>query len=98
MSETMRSAGVHLSLGPELETLLQAAGAQAEQGESDPATGHRAESAALITAITLERFRQRAVGDGASGEALDAAIGALLDPERVFTGPTRWVVRCHVPN
>jgi hypothetical protein len=94
----MRSAGVHLSLGPELETLLQAAGAQVDHVESKPATGQDAETAALITAITLERFRPQAVSAGASNETIDAAIAALRDPERIFTGPTRWVVRCHAPT
>jgi SAM-dependent methyltransferase len=95
MADTMRAAGVHLALGPELETLLRAAGAKIEHVESQPSVGRGGQSAALITAITLERFRDRATGAGVRNPAVAAAIAALHDPERAFTGPTRWIVRCH---
>jgi SAM-dependent methyltransferase len=95
MRDTMRAASVHLALGPKLETMLRDAGAQIEHVESRPWVGRGGQTAALITAITLERFRDRALGVGASSRAIDAAIAALRDPERTFTGPTRWIVRCH---
>jgi 2-polyprenyl-3-methyl-5-hydroxy-6-metoxy-1,4-benzoquinol methylase len=95
MADTMRAAGAHLALGPELETLLRDAGAQIEHIESQPWVGRGGETAALITAITLERFRDRAMGAGVSNWSVNAAIAALHDPERTFTGPTRWIVRCH---
>jgi SAM-dependent methyltransferase len=98
MADTMRTSGVHLALGAELETLLRDAGAQIEHVEADPGTGPAARIAVLVTAITLERFRHRAVSDGASSAAIDAAIVALRDSERTFTGPTRWIVRCHPVN
>jgi SAM-dependent methyltransferase len=98
MAATMRAAGVHLALGPELETLLKAAGAQVEHVESKLSLGRGGEPAAVITAITLERFRHRAINSDASDEAIGAAIGALRDPERTFTGPIRWVVRCSAPT
>lgn len=79
----------------ELETLLRDAGGQIDHVEAEPGTGRAGPTAALVTAITLERLRDRAVSDGASSEAIDAAIAALRDTERTFTGPTRWVVRCH---
>ncbi len=95
MAGTMRASGVHLALGPELETLLRDAGAEIDHVDSQPGTGRAAYTAALITAITLERFRDRAASYGAGREAIDAAIAALRDPGRTFTGPTRWIVRCH---
>ena len=61
MEETMRAAGVHLALGPKLETLLQAVGARIAEVESEPSPGHGGEGAALITAMTLERFHRQAV-------------------------------------
>lgn len=57
--------------------------------------------AARATALRLSprspssAFRDRAVSDGAGSEAMDAAIAALRDTERTFTGRTRWIVRCH---
>jgi SAM-dependent methyltransferase len=98
MADTMRAAGVHLALGPELETMLLGAGAKIEHVESQPWVGHAGQSAALVTAITLERFRDRATGAGVSNPAVDAAIAALHDAERRFTGPTRWIVRCRKPD
>ena len=98
MAGTMRASGVQLALGPELETLLRDAGAQIDHVEAEPGTGRAARAAALVTAITLERFRHRAVSGGADSDAIDAAIAALRDPERTFTGPTRWIVRCHPPS
>jgi SAM-dependent methyltransferase len=95
MFDTMRAAGVHLALGPKLETLLGHAGARIDHVESRPGTGRAGCTAALITAITLERFRDRSANP--ASEALAAAIAALRDPERTFTGPTRWVARCHTP-
>jgi hypothetical protein len=47
----------------------------------------------VITAMTLEHFRRQDVLTGASGEAVTAAIAALYDPDRVFVGPTQWIVR-----
>ena len=41
-------------------------------------------TAARVTAITIERFRDRAVSYGASSEAIHAAVAAL---PRTFTGP-----------
>lgn len=49
--------------------------------------------AAEITAITIDRFRDRAQ---ASHETIDAPLRALSDPERQLIGLTRWVVRAHV--
>ena len=97
MNDTMRSAGIHLAFGPELETLLQVAGAHIVQVECEPSPGHGGEGAALITAVTLERFREGAVEAGASDEAITAAIAALQDQERNFIGPTQWIVRCQAP-
>lgn len=75
--------------------MLKAAGATIEQVETRPsATLGDQRAAAEITAITIERFRDRTV---VPAEAIDAAIAALRDPERQLTGPTRWVVRARVP-
>lgn len=93
MTTTMTAAGVHIALGPQLGDLLQAAGAELQYVESEPSPGHGGQAAALITAITLERFRERAVLAGASNSAIDVAIAALNDIERCFTGPTQWIVR-----
>jgi hypothetical protein len=93
MTKTMAAAGVHIGLGPELDRLLQVAGAELQDVESEPSRGRGAQAAALITAITLERFRERAVQGGASHSAIGAAIAALNDPERSFTGPTQWIAR-----
>jgi hypothetical protein len=49
-------------------------------------------TAARVTAITIERFRDRAVSDGASSEAIHAAIAALRGRS---PDPTRWIVCCH---
>jgi SAM-dependent methyltransferase len=95
MTDTMRAANVHLALGPELETLLRDAGGHIEHVASQAWVGRGGQTAALITAITIERFRDRAIGAGVSSRAVDAAITALHDPARTFTGPTRWIVRCH---
>jgi hypothetical protein len=97
MEATMRSAGVHLSLGPELEAVLHAVGAQVVQVDSEPSPGRGGQAAALITAMTLERFRAQAVNSVASDEAITAAVAALHDPERTFTGPTQWIVRGRIP-
>jgi SAM-dependent methyltransferase len=93
MAKTMTAAGVHIALGPQLGHLLQAAGAELEHVEVQPSPGHGGQPAALITAITLERFRERAVLVGASSGAIDAAIAALNKIDRGFTGPTQWIVR-----
>ncbi len=91
MPDVMRAAGIDLSLGPKVGALLKAAGATIEQVETRPsATLGDRRVAAEITAITIERFRDRTV---VPAEAIDAAIAALRDPERQLTGPTRWVVR-----
>jgi Methyltransferase domain len=97
MAATMRAAGVALGLGPKLEELLRAAGAEIEDVCCEPSSGPAAQGAALVTAITLERFHERAVAEGASPESLAAVVAALRDPERVFTGPARWVVRARRP-
>jgi SAM-dependent methyltransferase len=97
MEATMRSAGVHLSLGPELEAMLHAVGAQVVQVDSEPSPARGGQAAALITAMTLERFRAQAVNSGASDGAITAAVAALHDPERTFTGPTQWIVRGRIP-
>lgn len=93
MTSTMSAAGVHVALGPELGNLLEAAGAKLQDVRSEPSPGRSGQTAALITAITLGRFRERAVLAGASNFAIDVAIAALNDAERHFTGPTQWIVR-----
>jgi hypothetical protein len=40
-------------------------------------------------ALTIERFGARAVSGGASSATIDAALTALRDPNRSFTGPTQ---------
>ena len=95
MPDVMRAAGIDLSLGPKVGALLEAAGATIEQVETRPsATVTDRRAAAEITAITIDRFRDRTA---VPAEAIDAAIAALRDPERQLTGPTRWVVRARVP-
>jgi SAM-dependent methyltransferase len=95
MPDVMRAAGIDLSLGPKVGALLEAAGATIEQVETRPSETLRDQRAAAeITAITLERFRDRT---DVPDEAIDAAIAALRDPERQLTGPTRWVVRARIP-
>ena len=94
MPDVMRAVGIDLSLGPKVGALLEAAGATIEQVETRPsATPGDRRAAAEITAITIERFRDRTV---VPDEAIDAAIAALRDPARQLTGPTRWVVRARV--
>lgn len=94
MTKTMGAGGVHLALGPQLSDLLRAAGADVRDVESEPSPSRGGEPAALITAITLERFRPRAVIAGASSSAIDVAIATLNGSERSFTGPTQWTARC----
>jgi ubiquinone/menaquinone biosynthesis C-methylase UbiE len=95
MPDVMRAAGIDLSLGPKLADLLEAAGANVEHVETRPSTTpDDARVAAEITAITIERFRDRT---DVPDEAIDAALVALRDPGRHMTGPTRWVVRARVP-
>jgi ubiquinone/menaquinone biosynthesis C-methylase UbiE len=95
MPDVMRAAGIDLSLGPKVADLLEAAGATIEQVESRPSeTSDDRRVAAEITAVTIERFRDRT---DVPDEAIDAALAALRDPERQLTGPTRWVVRARVP-
>jgi ubiquinone/menaquinone biosynthesis C-methylase UbiE len=94
MSDVMRTAGIDLALGPKVAGLLEAAGATIEQVQTRPSvTPHDGRLAAEITAITLERFRGRA---DAPSEAIEAALAALRDPARRFTGPSRWAVRARV--
>ncbi len=94
MPDVMRAVGIDLSLGPKVGPLLEAAGATIEQIETRPsATLSDQRAAAEITAITIERFRDRTV---VPAEAIDAAVAALRDPKRPLTGPTRWVVRARV--
>ncbi len=67
------------------------AGATVEQVHERPCDTLEDERVAKeVTAITIERFRDRA---DAPSSAIDAALAALRDDERRFTGPTRWVVR-----
>jgi SAM-dependent methyltransferase len=93
MTDTMRDSGVDLALGPKLAPMLEALGVEIDAVESSPSPGHGNGLAARICAITIERFRQRAEGTGTSPEAIAAAISALRDPKRGFTGPTQWIVR-----
>lgn len=94
MPDVMRAAGIDLALGPKVADLLRAAGATIEQVETLPGdTLEDGRIAGEISAITIDRFRDRAQ---APGEAIDAALAALSDPERQLTGPTRWVVRARV--
>jgi SAM-dependent methyltransferase len=93
MNDTMRACGVDLALGPRLPDVLQAAGAEIAAVHSSPSPGHGDGLAARIVALTIERFRARAVSAGTPPAAIDAAIAALRDPRRRFTGPTQWIVR-----
>jgi ubiquinone/menaquinone biosynthesis C-methylase UbiE len=94
MTDVMTAAGVDLTLGPKVAHLLEAAGATVEQIETRPAeTPRDARVAAEISAITIERFRNRT---DVPREAIDAAVAALGDPDRRLTGPTRWVIRARV--
>jgi ubiquinone/menaquinone biosynthesis C-methylase UbiE len=91
MTDVMRAAGVDLILGPKVAGLLQAAGTTIEQVESRPSDHpHDGRIAAEISAITIERFRNRT---DRPDEATDAVLAALRNPARQFTGPTRWVIR-----
>jgi hypothetical protein len=91
----MVAAGIDLSLGPKVAGLLEAAGAEIEHVEQRPsATASDRAAAAEITAITIERFRERA---SAPPAAIDAALRALRERANDLTGPTRWVVRARVP-
>jgi pimeloyl-ACP methyl ester carboxylesterase/SAM-dependent methyltransferase len=94
MTDTLRSAGIDLAFGAKLEGLLRAAGARIQDLRSEPSPGRGGQPAALITALTLERFGNRAIAAGVQPAPLDAAAAALRDPDRIFTGPTRWIVRC----
>lgn len=90
MSDVMRAAGLDLSLGPKLASMLEAAGATITHVEERPCDTLEDERVAKeVTAITIERFRDRA---DAPTSAISAAIAALTDDDRRFTGPTRWVV------
>ena len=96
MVDVMRDARVDTALGPKVAALLEAAGATIEQVVVRPCeTTDDARAAGEITAITLERFRDRS---RAPVGALDAAVAALRDPGRHLTGPTRWIVRARVPS
>jgi 2-polyprenyl-3-methyl-5-hydroxy-6-metoxy-1,4-benzoquinol methylase len=95
MVDVMTAAGVDVVLGPKVAGLLEDAGAAIEQVEVSAAeTEQDARIGAEIAAITLERFRRRSE---TPDEAIDAAVAALRDPGRGFTGPTRWVIRARVP-
>ena len=98
MASTMRAGGVHMALGPGLAELLRTAGAQVAHVESQPARERGGGPSALIAAITLERFREKAVAAGTDDTAITAAIAALRDPQRIFIGPTRWVVHARAPS
>jgi hypothetical protein len=93
MTDPMRASGVELALGPKLPAMLEAAGADVVTIHSSPSPGHGNGLAARIVAITIERFRARSVSNGAKSAAIDAALSALRDPNRSFTGPTQWIVR-----
>jgi ubiquinone/menaquinone biosynthesis C-methylase UbiE len=95
MVDVMTAAGVDVVLGPKVAGLLEDAGAAIEHVETSPAeTEEDARVGAEIAAITLERFRRRRESPD---EVIDAAVAALRDPDRGFTGPTRWVIRARVP-
>jgi SAM-dependent methyltransferase len=98
MIETMRSGGVHLALGPELESLVEGAGAEIVEVQAIPSPSRGGEIPALITVATLQRFRDEALRNGATQSSIAAAIRALEDPERAFVGPTQWIVRGQVPT
>jgi SAM-dependent methyltransferase len=97
MMEVMRAAGVDVAFGARLEAVAREQGAYVEHVESQPVVERGDDTAARITVITLERFREQAMRLGVSPEALDAAVTALHDPNRVFVAPTRWSVRCSPP-
>ena len=97
MMEVMQAAGVDVAFGPRLEAVVRKQGAHVEHVESQPFVERGGDTAARITVITLERFREQAMRLGVSPEALDAAVTALHDPDRVFVAPTRWSVRCTPP-
>jgi SAM-dependent methyltransferase len=92
MTDTMRSSGVDLSLGPKLAGILEACGAEIVHVQSSASPGFGAGLAARIVGITIERFRSRAESNGTDAAAIDAAVTALRDPQRAFTGPTQWLV------
>jgi SAM-dependent methyltransferase len=98
MTDTMRASGVDLALGPKLPDILEAAGADIVTIDSSASPGHGDGLAARIVAITIERFRPRAISNGTKSAAIDAAISALRDPTRSFTGPTQWIVRARPIN
>jgi SAM-dependent methyltransferase len=91
MTDTMRASGVDLALGPKLAGMLEALGASAVDVQSSGSPGYGDGLAARIVAITIERFRARAEECGTRPTAIDAAISALHDPSRRFTGPTQWI-------
>ncbi|MFN2464605.1 MAG: class I SAM-dependent methyltransferase [Candidatus Dormibacteria bacterium] len=94
MVDVMRAANIDVALGPKIADLLEASGAIIEQVESRPAdSATDARIAAEISAITIDRFRDRTAVPGAS---IDAAISALMNPSRRIIGPTRWVIRARV--
>jgi SAM-dependent methyltransferase len=96
MNETMRASGVDLTLGSRLAAIVETAGAELETVDRRPSPGQGGGLAARICALTTERLRTRALCAGTSREAIDAAIDALRDSSRTFTGPTQWIVRAHV--
>lgn len=64
MADTMRASGVHLVLGPELETLLRDAGAQIDHVGAEPGTGR-----AALYRCTSHGDHPRAVRDRALATA-----------------------------
>jgi predicted O-methyltransferase YrrM len=96
MTDTMRASGVDLSLGPKLPDILETAGTELVTVDSSLSPGHGDGFAARICALTIERFRPRAIAAGASAAAMDAAVSALRDPARGVTGPTQWIVCARV--
>jgi SAM-dependent methyltransferase len=98
MTDMMRASGVDLALGPNLPALLESAGADVVTIDNSPSPGHGNGLAARIVAITIERFRARSISNGTTSAAIDAAISALRDPNRSFTGPTQWIVRARPTN
>jgi hypothetical protein len=93
MSDTMRAAGVDLAFGPKLPGMMENVGAELVAVHNSPSPGHGGGLAARIVALTIERFRARAVASGTRSAAIDAAVSALHDQDRGFTGPTQWIVR-----
>lgn len=94
MMKVMRTAGVDVAFGAQMEAVALEQGAHVEHVESQPAVERGGETAARIAVITLDRLREQAMRLGVSPEALDAAVSALQDPDRVFVAPTRWSVLC----